>query len=154
MSSDPPINLDGKVKLSTGTLIAIVVVVFALAGIYFKIPTATDLERLIRDHNDSSDSHPNARLAELRAKTIAIDFRAERLEERQNDTHKDVEYIRERVDFLTEQSVKQATRNEALQRTTVGRAKQAASDAVERLRSGAGPKAAVQTSLDQIGSKP
>lgn len=151
-NSDPPLNLDGKVKLRIWTLVTLAIGVFTLAGIYFKLPTKDDIRGLLSDHDKSSDAHPSisGTLAAVRVKAERIEARTERLEERQTEAHADITYIRERVDYLTEQTVRQIARTEALQHTTPGRAQQAANTAVDNLRGGSTPGKAVADSLDSL----
>jgi len=151
-NSDPPINLDGKVKLGIGTLMLIAAAIFTLAGVYGGLPSKEDIKELGERHNISADSHPSLanNLAAVRVKTERIEAHTERLEERQTETHADISYIRERVDYLTEQTVRQIARTEALQHTTPGRAQQAANTAVDNLRGGSAPGQAVKDSLDSL----
>lgn len=150
--SDRPINLDGKLKLGAGTLVAIAVAMFTLAGIFSKLPSKSDMQESFAAHNTSADSHPALYLTlqQLRAESERLELRMSRLEERQNETHDDVTHIRNRIDYLTEQTVRQEARAEALQRTTPVRAQQAADRAIKSLHQGATPKSAVQQSLDGI----
>lgn len=148
--SDPPINLDGKVKLGVGTLVVFAAAIFTLAGVYGQLPSKNDLREVLGEHNTSSDAHPGISrgVSDLRTRLERIGARTDRVEERQTETHADIQYIRERVDYLTEQTLRQAVHNEALQQhNTPGRAKQASNTAVERYRSGMSPTQAEDSAL-------
>jgi hypothetical protein len=69
-----------------------------------------------------------------------IESRTQRLEEKQDDTQQSVEYIRARIDFLTEQTVRQV----ASQRSGAQpQSRQAGDRAVQRLRASGNPAEAL-----------
>jgi hypothetical protein len=150
--SERPINLDGKLKLGVGTLVAIAVAMFALAGVYSNLPSKRDMQTSFAEHNSSSDAHPAyaTSLRNLRDDSARLDARMGRIEGQQSETHDDVMYIRSRIDYLTEQTVRQVVRAEALRVTTAHRATQAGDRAVEGLRRGEQPRTAIQGSLDGL----
>ena len=141
-----PVDLEGKVKLGINTLMAIlasvVVGMVTLFGIWSTVATKSDLQSLITDHSSRSDSHPSTARAVDIAKTqiTRIEERTKRLEEKQNDTQQSVEYIRARIDFLTEQTVRQV----ASQRSgSPPQNRQAGDRAVQRLRANGDPTEAL-----------
>jgi hypothetical protein len=146
-TSDPPINLDGKVKLGTRSLAGIAIALYILAGGVWRLPTKDDYDT----HNLSPESHPPLRAAVgvVATEVAAVKSHMEMLERGQRDTHQDIEYVRSRVDFLTEEAVRrsaetQASKTEPRRATAVGNA------AVEQLRRGAPPEAAVEGSLEDL----
>jgi hypothetical protein len=132
-----PLDLEGNVKLGIKTLVALFIVVVGavvtLMGTWGTLATKTDLEGMFEDHNESEDVHPattqTLREVQISAKDVAA--RTERLEEKQDETRESIQYIRARVDFLTEQTVREVARP--------GRAARA----VERLRAGEAPQEAL-----------
>ena len=141
-------DLEGNVKLGVKTLIALLMVVVtgvaSLMGLWSTIPTKRDLEKLFFDHEGSEASHPRITqaLRDIREKSLLMESRAQRLEENQNTTRNDVAYIRARIDFLTEHTVREA----AVQRASGGR--RAGEEAVQRLRSGESPDEALAGTND------
>ena len=149
-ASDPPINLDGKLKLGVWTLVAIAGGIFTLAGVYGRLPSIHDLEKAFDSHNRSADSHPatTRMLSELKTGTVLVEARIHTLESRQQETHADVEYIRSRIDYLTEQTVRQDAQARAGASQPGPRAVRAGNTAVELLQRGAPPMDAVRGSLN------
>lgn len=143
MPSPLPMDLEGNVKLGVKTLIALLMVVVtgvaSLMGLWSTIPTKADLERLFFNHEGSEVAHPRTTkaLQDIREKALLLESRAQRLEENQTTTRNDVAYIRARIDFLTEHTVREA----AVQRASGGR--RAGEEAVQRLRSGESPDEAL-----------
>jgi len=145
-STPIPVDLEGKVKLGINTLMAIlasvVVGMVTLFGIWSTVATKNDLQSLLSDHSLRSDAHPVLATAMDNAKTqiTRIESRTQRLEEKQNDTQQSVEYIRARIDFLTEQTVRQV----ASQRSGAQpQSRQAGDRAVQRLRASGNPAEAL-----------
>jgi len=147
-TSDPPINLDGKVKMGTRSLVAIAIALYILAGGIFRLPTKEDFD----EHNDSSEAHPQLRevAGGIRAEVVEVKSRIALLEQGQRDTHDDIEYVRSRVDFLTDQAVRKAAEEGARSRVEPRRAAAVGQEAVERLRMGEPPQAAVEGSLEGL----
>lgn len=147
--SDPPLNLNGKIKGTLGVLVTIIVGVATIAGtvagVYWKLPSKDDMKTMFADHNASSDAHPALAksVSDTKTKVDRIAFRTERNVE-------DIKYIRDVLGYLTEQSIRQTAFVEASQNVTQNRARQAAEAAVTRFRQGAPPAAAVQDSLDDL----
>jgi hypothetical protein len=145
-STPIPVDLEGKVKLGIKTLMAIlgavVVGMVTLFGIWSTVATKSDLQSLLVDHSLRSDAHPATATAMDTAKVqiARIESRTQRLEEKQNDTQQSVEYIRARIDFLTEQTVRQV----ASQRSGAQpQSRQAGDRAVQRLRASGNPAEAL-----------
>jgi hypothetical protein len=142
MPSPLPMDLEGNVKLGVKTLIALLVTVVAgvasLTGLWSTIPTKGDLEKLFVTHEADEQAHPQITkaLRDIQSKSVLTDARTQRLEENQKDTQDDVTYIRARIDFLTEHTVR-----ETAVRASGGR--RAGEAAVQRLRSGESPDEAL-----------
>jgi hypothetical protein len=147
--SDPPVNLDGKLKLGVWTLVAIAGGIFTLAGAYYRLPSIQDLEKAFDRHNGSADSHPvmSRTSSEFKSGTVLVEARIHTLEEQQRGTHADIEYIRSRIDYLTEQTVRQAAQARVATLQPGPRAVRAGNTAVELLQRGAPPLDAVRGSI-------
>lgn len=130
LPSPLPVDLEGNVKLGVKTLIALLVTVIAgvvtLMGLWGSLATRSDLRQMFTEHE--SGGHPQVTRA-----LEATEARTERLEEKQDETRQDIGYIRARIDFLTEQAVREGS-------STIG----AGERAVQRLRSGAAPAEALR----------
>jgi hypothetical protein len=145
-STPIPVDLEGKVKLGIQTLMAIlasvVVGMVTLFGIWSTVATKVDLKSLLDDHTSRPDAHPEtaALVRSVQTQLDGTEARTKRLEEKQDDTQKSVEYIRARIDFLTEQTVRQV----ASQRSVAqAQGRQAGDRAVQRLRASGNPAEAI-----------
>ena len=126
-----PVDLEGNVKLGVKTLIALLIaVVTCTITLVSVLPTKSDLVALFERHDKSADSHPKKTetLDNVEDKVVAVDSRLGKLEENQIEDRKAVGYIRARIDFLTEQAVREKAPS-----------KWAGNQAVKKLRSGAKP---------------
>lgn len=125
--SPVPVDLEGKVKIGIRALVAVLISIVigtaTMVGLYYQLPNKDDLLNLFRSHNESKDSHPkmSETLENVQAQVKDV---SGTLDAQQ----KEVGYIRARVDFLTEQAV----RDKAPTR-------RAGDQAVKRLRSGEKP---------------
>jgi len=144
--SPVPVDLEGKVKLGIQTLgailVSVVVGMVTLFGIWSTVATKSDLQSLLSDHSLRSDGHPEAANAMrvVQRQLAATEARTQRLEEKQDDTRQSVEYIRARIDFLTEQTVREV----ASQRNVFHpQSRQAGDRAVQRLRASGDPAEAI-----------
>lgn len=141
MPSPLPMDLEGSVRLGVKTLLAILIAVVtgvvSIMGAWGSLAGKRDIKELLYDHETSSAAHPqiSEALKQIEEKALVSEGRTKRLEERQYDTQQDVAYIRARIDFLTEQTVRQAV----AQRSTQNRGGEAAARAVQRLRAGDNP---------------
>lgn len=137
MPSPIPLDLEGNVKLGIKTLMALLIVVIGavvtLMGTWGTLATKTDLRGMFKDHNDSEEAHLTTvkTLREVQTSANAVAARTQKLEEKQDQASESIQYIRARVDFLTEQTVRE-----------VAKPGQAA-EAVERLRAGEEPQQAL-----------
>ena len=125
--SPVPVDLEGKVKLGVRTLVAILIAfvlgTVTLVGLYYQLPSKSDLVQLFDNHNGSRDSHPKMSETLENVQTQVTDMSIKLKTQEQ-----EVGYIRARIDFLTEQAV----RDRAPSRW-------AGDEAVKKLRSGAEP---------------
>ena len=125
MPSPFPVDLEGNVRLGVKTLVALLVAVVTCTITLVKVlPTKSDLEELFTKHEEDVDAHG---LFQTKLDVALQRSKLEELEETQEQNRKDFEYIRTRIDFLTEQQVVE----------TVGRRK--ADEAVQKLRKGVKP---------------
>jgi hypothetical protein len=130
-------DLEGKVQLGIKTLAALFVVVIGavitLMSTWSTLPTKTDLREMFQEHTVRVDAHPvmHETLEGVKDAAVAASSRIESLENQQTETKESVEYIRARIDFLTEQTIR-----EAVARTQPRQVE----EAVERVRAGADPQ--------------
>ena len=133
-------DLEGKVKLGVKTLMALLVVVvgavITLMGTWSTLATKVDLREMFQEHTTRVDAHPmtHGTLEKIKTEAAASSTRLERLEEKQNETRESVEYIRARIDFLTEQTVREAVAQ---------RPRGVAERVVESVRAGGDPQKAL-----------
>jgi membrane protein involved in colicin uptake len=145
-STPIPVDLEGKVKLGIQTLMAILVSVVVgmvtLFGIWSTVATKVDLKTLLDDHTSRPDAHPKqaGSVQDIQTKLASTEARTKRLEEKQDDTQQSVEYIRARIDFLTEQTVRQVVSQRS---GAQAQGRQAGERAVQRLRSSGDPVEAI-----------
>jgi hypothetical protein len=139
------VDLEGKVKIGIKALVALLLAVatgiVAVSSQWAALATKTDLEGLLHRHSEQPDAHPAMAkaLQDQTSRVVTLDARTARLEEKSNEAKETMDYIRSRVDFLTEQSVRQAVAD----RLPAPQARQAGERAVQRLRAGEPPLDAV-----------
>jgi len=144
--SSAPVDLDGNVKLGIKTLTSLFVIVIgsviSLMGLWSTLMTRSEVSEVLSDHNSRMDAHPemSKALGEIQTRSVTVSSRIQRLEEQQAETSGNVEYIRSRIDFLTEQTIREAAEQRAGHRsdsTHVGER------AVQRFRASGDPQRAL-----------
>lgn len=97
---DPPVDLEGKVKLGMRTLIGLLVAVITMSAFVAKAYT------------------------EFSDRTTTVEKHTATLEEQMSAQEKSLTYIQSRVDFLTEQAIRDSAGNEGVRRLRAGEAPQ------------------------------
>lgn len=140
-----PMDLEGTVKLGIKTLLALLCAIVAGVAtamtLFATLETKNGTKESVLTHNTSDQAHPTVvtSIKKIEDKVALSEVKLQRLNEKQNETREDVIYIRDRIDFLTEQNVRET----AAQRAPEGRSRSAGERAVQRLRASGDPEQAL-----------